>query len=171
MEKQIFLSIHDFRHPILDILSIIISDVTEYAILWILIAVVLITLKKQHGWLVAKAMGLALIIQLFIVNVAFKILIDRPRPYIIFPQIEILGKTWVNNSFPSGHVASTVAMLWVLTSFFPKIKLWAIIFTLLMMWSRIYNGMHWPSDVVGGALVGLVAGWLAIKIIKAKMKQ
>lgn len=80
----------------------------------------------------------------------------RPRPYVAHAEIiTSIGKKYSDSSFPSSHVTLTVALITVLILLFPAIRPYAILYALLMAWSRIHNGMHYPSDVLIGAILGI----------------
>lgn len=91
----------------------------------------------------------------------------RKRPYVTYPeQINPIGKKFSDSSFPSSHMATTVAMLVVITSFYPSLIIPAIIFILIMAFSRLHNGMHYPSDILAGSTLGALYGWIALEIVK-----
>lgn len=107
-----------------------------------------------------------------VTDIGFKTLLTeemgaRTRPYIahsteIFP----IGKSYTDASFPSSHMTFSLAMLTVLIIFFPALWPYAIVYALLMARSRMHNGMHYPSDVLAWALIGIWCGWLAIRTSK-----
>lgn len=87
----------------------------------------------------------------------------RPRPYVAHVEIITpIGKKYSDSSFPSSHVTLTVALITVLILLFPAVRPYAILYALLMAWSRIHNGMHYPSDVLVGAMLGIWCGRSAI---------
>ncbi|EKD58967.1 MAG: hypothetical protein ACD_56C00017G0005 [uncultured bacterium] len=91
----------------------------------------------------------------------------RKRPYEAYPeQIKPIGKKFSDSSFPSSHMATTVSMLVVITSFYPSLVVPAVIFFLVMAFSRLHNGMHYPSDILAGSLLGLGYGWIALEIVR-----
>lgn len=91
----------------------------------------------------------------------------RKRPYVSHPeQIRPIGKKFSDSSFPSSHMATSVAMLVVITSFYPSLIIPAILFNLIMAFSRLHNGMHYPSDILAGVILGLCYGWSALFLVR-----
>jgi len=91
----------------------------------------------------------------------------RKRPYVAYPEtIKPVGKKFSDSSFPSSHMATTVAMFFVIVAFYPSLFVPAIIMTVLMAFSRLHNGMHYPSDILVGILLGLSYGYLSFEILR-----
>lgn len=94
---------------------------------------------------------------------AVKVLTDRPRPYVAHPEQEPLDRAALELSLPSGHAATSFAAAVVLSRFAPR---WAtpLLFVLaaLIAWSRVYVGVHYPTDVLLGALLGAAVGLLVL---------
>jgi undecaprenyl-diphosphatase len=87
----------------------------------------------------------------------------RKRPYIKFPKlIRPIGKKFSDSSFPSSHMTTTVGMLVAIVFFYPSLLIPAVLLVLIMAFSRLHNGMHYPSDIVAGTLLGFVYGLVAI---------
>jgi len=92
---------------------------------------------------------------------------QRPRPYITYPQIINHLLVVGTPSFPSGHTISSFAMSFaILFSGFPVLGLIALAISLFIGLSRIAAGVHYPTDVIGGIIFGLIAAWIAKRIIK-----
>ena len=88
----------------------------------------------------------------------------RVRPYLAHPDlITPVGHRFVDSSFPSSHAASTVAIVTVLGHAYRRFAVLAASFALVMCLSRVHNGMHYPTDVLAGSILGLAYGALAIR--------
>ncbi|MDW8320397.1 MAG: phosphatase PAP2 family protein [Armatimonadota bacterium] len=91
---------------------------------------------------------------------------ERPRPSNLVGALVAADERIFSKSFPSGHSCTTAAMAMVLTLVFwkryPGVALGAWVITLLVMLSRVYRGVHYPSDVLAGALAGAMCGYLAV---------
>ena len=109
---------------------------------------------------------ISVVIEVVLVNGVLKHIIARPRPYVfsndIIPTIDILSEY----SFPSGHTALAFAMAFVLYRFLPKkYGVMAIGIASLVGVSRVYLGVHYLSDVIGGIVVAYVAAKFAERIV------
>lgn len=98
-------------------------------------------------------------------------LIAIDRPFVVG-----LGTQWLphgaSHSFPSAH-ASVSAAFAVATALTARHWYWvlpALALAALIAWSRVYLGLHFPSDVVAGALVGAASGWLACQILPRTLR-
>jgi undecaprenyl-diphosphatase len=74
-------------------------------------------------------------------------------------------------SFPSAHAANSTALALMVAMLWPRLRrgIWAL--PLLVGWSRIYLGKHYPTDVLGGWLLGLCVGWLFWRLWRAVAKR
>lgn len=110
----------------------------------------------------------ALAIGFLCTNVVLKHLVSRPRPWLevagLLPMIEEADP----NSFPSGHTCAAFAFAGALLGTLPVRwgKALALVVAAVMGFSRLYVGVHYPTDVLAGAAVGLLAGWVAVLLWK-----
>ena len=131
---------------------------------WIVICLVLTKIKKTRK--IGIYSILSLIFSLLITNLGLKLIYERIRPYEVMNNISPLIITSDPNSFPSGHTSAafSVGFLWAKFSKKQWIKISCILQAILMGFSRLYVGVHYPSDVVAGALVGGLCSILSIKL-------
>lgn len=122
---------------------------------WIVLAVALLIFKKTRK--VGLCCALALIFDLLVVNICIKPLVGRVRPYAVLEQIQILVSQPGDHSFPSGHSAGSFACAWAFFRMYRN-KKWgiaAVALAALIALSRLYVGVHYPTDVIFGVIIGV----------------
>ena len=92
-----------------------------------------------------------------------KDLVERTRPFVAHPQIDPLYVVH-SSSFPAGHAATAFAGATLLSHIAPRGAPGFLLLAAAIGYSRVYVGVHYPSDVLAGALVGAVIGFIAIGI-------
>lgn len=137
----------------------------NYGLLWIVLCAALLFHPKIRR---AGAAGLlALLCSLLLTNVLLKNIVQRVRPWHIFEALIPLVQERDPNSFPSGHTSAAfaAAVAWVHT--LPDRRMWTagLVMAALMGLSRLYVGVHFPVDVLCGALVGIICGALGWKLL------
>ena len=94
---------------------------------------------------------------------AAKVIANRPRPYQVVADAVLRQPPAHGTSFPSSHTAVTVAVVIALVPFLPRALAWvAIAYAILVGWSRVYLGVHYPLDVLAGAGIGMAVGGLVL---------
>jgi undecaprenyl-diphosphatase len=78
----------------------------------------------------------------------------RPRPFEVLQDIWLTGKPLDKFSFPSGHTLHAVTFSVMLLAYYPALTIVVLPFTGLVALSRVVLGLHYPSDVIAGALIG-----------------
>jgi membrane-associated phospholipid phosphatase len=125
----------------------------EYGVIWFVIGLVLAFADPDNGedWLVAGILGPVAIV----LNFAVKLVVRRPRP--VLEGLPPLGGAPSSLSFPSAHASSAFACATAMTRIAPEA---AVLFVLAagIAACRPYLGMHYPSDVLGGVILGTALG-------------
>ena len=165
MELRFLDFLQTIHTPLLDKILAFINSLGNAGIIWIVLAVVLLILPKTRktGIIVAAA----LLADLVLCNLILKNLVARVRPYDVNTAIAILIKKPLDFSFPSGHTAASFAAMTAL--FLAKMKkAWiaALILAILIAFSRLYFYVHYPTDVLGGIVVGILSGVLGYAIVE-----
>jgi len=147
---------HGLSNPFCDFIMPLISRLGG-GILYFLLGVFFLFSKKKE----TKLLGVFLIAGLTIsyYSVGFmKILFSRPRPFIALPSAILLGAVEKGFSFPSNHAVISFMAAFLLASRF-KMYIMLYLFASLVAFSRVYVGVHYPSDVISGAMIGCLIGW------------
>lgn len=165
MELRFLDFLQTIHTPLLDRILAFITSLGNAGIIWIVLAVVLQILPKTRktGIIVAAA----LLMDLILCNLILKNLVARVRPYDVNTAIAILIKKPLDFSFPSGHTAASFAAMTAL--FLAKMKkAWiaALVLAVLIAFSRLYFYVHYPTDVLGGAVVGILSGIIGYAIVE-----
>lgn len=95
----------------------------------------------------------------------------RPRPFLVLQAHKLISNSdWFYSdkewAFPSGHSAFFFAMATAIYLYNKKWGIWFFVAAILMNISRIVAGVHYPSDILGGAIVGIVVGYLVVYFAK-----
>jgi len=103
-----------------------------------------------------------------IVTQSMKRIIKRDRPYVTYPYIINRYAGSSSYSFPSGHTSSAFCTATSLSLLFPKwyVTVPSYLYAASVGYARMYQGVHYPSDVIAGALVGAGSAWLCYKAEK-----
>ena len=138
----------------------------EGGIFWIALSLTLMIFKKTRK--AGFAMGLALLMGVIVGNGILKNVIARPRPYTLDPTLSI-GLAWgemsKDFSFPSGHTLASFEAAGALFLHHKKSGIAALALAFLIAVSRLFLSVHYPTDVLAGAVLGLLFAFLAVRII------
>ena len=147
-----------------------ITHLGDAGIIWIILAVLLLISKRTRKAGIAAI--LALLLSLLITNVCIKNTVARIRPYEVIDGLRLMIEKQKDFSFPSGHTSASFAAACAFYHTLPK--KWgiaAVILAVLISLSRLYVGVHYPSDVLGGLIIGIFAGWAGWKLEEMAYKK
>ena len=100
-----------------------------------------------------------------------KALIDRPRPPLRYPDPKTLVPVPHDASFPSGHAATSFAAATMLTFAFPRLAAPLFVLAAAVAFSRVYVGVHYPLDVIGGAALGALIAIALRRLATARLRS
>ncbi|MHB1652798.1 MAG: phosphatase PAP2 family protein [Desulfitobacteriaceae bacterium] len=153
---------HTLQNPFFDLVMPWLTHLGSRGLIWLLLAFVLVLFGKGAGRKIAFLGMLALLLSWFFSDEVLKTLIARPRPFVHFPDARILADKPQQFSFPSGHTTTSFAPAVTFLLKKRALGIAALILAALIGFSRIYVGVHYPLDVLGGVLLGGGIGWLIV---------
>lgn len=146
-----------------------VSSLGNFGAIWIALATLLLIIEKyRHSGL---AVSIALLIDFVAVNLIIKPLVGRERPCDVTVPEDMLLACLSDHSFPSGHTAAAFAAAFALFLCHKRAGSAALILAVLKGFSRLYLFVHFPSDVIAGALLGLSFGFIGYKFALRRNKK
>lgn len=142
------------------------TNLGEAGVIWIAIGVIFLFFKSTRK---AGALALTAMLLCYIFNdMVVKNLVMRIRPFLTVAGLEALIEHPDSYSFPSGHACSSFAAagVWAQTlqgRWAKAGRILLLVMAMLMALSRLYVGVHYPTDVLVGSLVGLAGSWMVCR--------
>ena len=162
LDGELLVAIQGLHMGWLDPIVSCYTKLGDAGLLWVALSLAMLFHKstRKAG---ALALG-AMILGLIVTNLTIKPLISRPRPWLDWPIVPLVTEK-DPNSFPSGHTcaAFAAAMVWVRTLPQKRDRVIVAVMAVLMGLSRLYVGVHYPSDVLAGAVIGSLCAWAVWK--------
>ena len=176
-DSSILLWIQDHvRGGILTPIMQVITHLGDKGAFWILLTLALLIYPNRKTRRLGVFCGCAMVIGLIVTNLIIKNWVARVRPYDIdnplFQRLQLIVSAEHDWSFPSGHTTNSLACAWVLFRKAPK--KWgisALVLAILISLSRLYVGIHYPTDVRAGVVSGNGSAGLAILLVPKVEKK
>ena len=151
-------------------LWIVITSLGNGGMVWIAVSILLLIPRRTRA--VGTAAMLSMGICFLCANVLLKNIIARTRPYEAIDGLTALIPYPADYSFPSGHTTASFACALILLRLLPrKYGIPALILAILIALSRLYVGVHYPTDVLGGIAVALTGSSLALMWFNKREKR
>lgn len=159
----------DMTSLVMDKIMTAFTYLGSYGLIWILLAVLLLSSERtrKNGVI----MAVSLIGCLLVGNIILKPLIGRIRPCDVNAAVDLLIKKPLDASFPSGHAMSSFAGAMCIMFYSIKYGIPAMILALIISFSRLYLYVHYPTDILAGAILGILIALLSKKIVETYLSR
>lgn len=159
----------NLRSDVVDSMMVFITRLGNGGRIWIALAVILLLFKKTRR--TGIIVTISLILELFLCNIVLKPLVARIRPFDVNDAVQLLISAPKDYSFPSGHTGAGFAVVAALYG--SRSGLWkpTLILASLIAFSRMYLYVHYPTDILGGILLGILTGWVATTVVSCMEKK
>jgi undecaprenyl-diphosphatase len=97
-------------------------------------------------------------------SLALRQAIGRDRPPLVYPEPKPLVAVPHSGAIPSGHASTAFACATVIAWASPRLRVPAFVLAAAIAWSRVYVGVHWPLDVLGGAILGVLVSTVLLTL-------
>jgi undecaprenyl-diphosphatase len=158
----------ELTHPFLDWFLPLFSDFDVWMIPFIILLIIIVIKDRLKGVLIVAGLGLTILLSETMSTRVVKELVGRIRPCHIHEWVRLVGSYCPNSAaFTSTHAANITAAITFLSFFFPRWLLFVMVpLAIIVGYSRVYKGVHYPLDVIGGAILGIGCGWGIYVLLK-----
>lgn len=168
-EFELLYVLQEIHTPVLDRMMAVLSDLGNAGLIWIMLSVILALIPKYRVW--GIRMLAAIVLTFLIGNLIIKNLVARARPCWIDPSVPLLVKSPSDYSFPSGHTMNGFTTAWALFRCNKRAGAPALLFAAAIAFSRLYNFVHFPTDVLCGLVLGIAGAEVSGRIVDSVNKM
>jgi undecaprenyl-diphosphatase len=129
--------------------------------------------KPENKMLERKAVATAFIsfvIARLLLTELIRIIVPRHRPIVLHPIIDLM-QIQKESAFPSGHASAMFAIAIAIYFYNKRLGSWLLVMSAVTAVARVVIGVHWPSDIIAGALLGILVAWLTEKFLAGKINS
>ncbi len=169
MDLKIFNLINQFakRWSWLDALGIALAEYLAYGLILILVILIIINYKKYLRMTIEAIVSGA--VARLIITQLIRWLYFRSRPFVNYNVNQLIEHSAA--SFPSGHASFFFAVSTIVYLYNKKTGVFFFLASILMGVARVFVGIHWPSDILGGAIVGILSGYIVYRVSQTLIRE
>ncbi|MEK9180534.1 MAG: phosphatase PAP2 family protein [Patescibacteria group bacterium] len=157
------------RDPLLDAFFVFFARFLPYLLVLGFIVWCLAHKEWRLRWLILAEGAMATILARGIITEIIRFFYHSPRPFDALSLTPLVGES--GYTFPSGHAAFFFAMAMTVFFYNRRLGWWYFAFATIVGLARIFAGVHWPLDILGGAAVGILSGFLIHRLVKPHLER
>ena len=169
MELDFLYLLQNLHNDLLNTIMVFITSLGDGGIVWLSMAVVMLVFKKTRLCGITIMAGMAL--SLLLGNLFLKNVIARPRPCAVDSTVKLLIPYPSEYSFPSGHTLHGFTAATAIFLYFKKAGIGALLLAAAIAFSRMYLFVHYPTDILGGILLGMLDAVIVYTIVQKIMRK
>ncbi len=151
-------------NPLGDWFFVFITEIKNFYVIYAIALLSLMWFGKKRGVITVLLLLLTIVFSDQISSFVIKPLFDRLRPCHTLEHVRLLVGCGGGKSFTSSHATNNFAMAVLISHFYPKARYYLLGWASLVAFSRVYIGVHYPSDIVGGAVLGSMIAMAVILV-------
>ena len=164
LDTQLFYLLNNLagQSSLLDGVIIFLASYLAYILIIVFLAFVFFSQYQRREKLqILFVAGVSTLIARFGIAELIRLFYQRPRPFSALDNVQQLltSNEW---SFPSGHATFFFALSTAVYLYNKKLGVWFFVATILITISRVVAGIHYPSDIIGGAVIGIVVAYVVL---------
>jgi undecaprenyl-diphosphatase len=157
------------KNVFLDNTAVFFADYFQYVVTAFFIFIALKNFRKNLEMIIVAFS--AIFLSRIVITEAMRHFFFRLRPFVENQAVVLINQSPKEASLPSGHAALFFALATAVYFYNKKAGIWFLVGSFLIGLARIYVGVHWPSDVLAGAVIGIFSGWLVPKFFHKYFKK
>lgn len=163
MEIALFNALHDLagQSKFLDLLGIFLADYLGYFLIVALVILLFFEKNWRERFYNFSLLILSFLLSWGLITEIIHFIYNRPRPFLALNFSPLINHA-ASPSFPSGHAAAFFAIAFAVYFINKRWSIWFLVAAVIMGLARIFVGVHWPLDIIGGA----VAGFISVFVVK-----
>jgi len=148
----------------LDYVAMFCADYLGYILLLLLLVLLAVNYKKYWKMIIEAVIAAA--ITRFVLADFIRWLWFKPRPFVAENFIPLIDQSPKEAAFPSGHASFFFALSTIVYFYNKKLGILFYVASFFIVISRVFVGVHWPLDILAGAILGILMGWILNKLFR-----